>query len=354
MPNGDNIVLSTSPGATNAVSTIDLESWGVSPTAHILPSLQTISLSEQLQPVNPSLNKRPEMKSDEQYYNRRLDQVVVFKGGKQAGEVGLEIECEGTNLFRSPFSYWNCHSDGSLRAVKGHDPCEYVLKVPLQRQDLEDALNYLNQKLKESGSEVIQSQRTSVHVHVNCQKMTVRSLYCYLCLYLIFEEILVEWSGPDRAGNLFCLRAKDSDYYVNMLESVLKQKNFKQWRDDYRYSACNVASIPKFGSLEFRSMKGTVDIETILTWVDILLHLKRTSEKYDSPVEIVDDFVNLGPLPFFKKTFGDKYRLLFEGIPGLSGKLWDGLRMMRDVAHSCEWLPPLPKKKRQKKVKNTE
>lgn len=291
------------------------------------------------------------IKSDEQFYNKKLSTIINYKHGPQSGDVGLEIECEGTNLFRAPFSYWSCHEDGSLRTIKGHPACEYVLKAPLGIKELHDALSYLNVKLKESGSEVIQSQRTSVHVHVNCQKMLVRDLYNYLCLYLIFEEVLVEWSGPDRAGNLFCLRGKDSDFYVNMLESVLKNKSFKQWRDEYRYSACNVASIPKFGSLEFRSMKGTVDIDTIMTWVGILLHLKEMSRKYKSPVEIVEDFVAIGPLPFFKKIFKDDQRKVLEGIPGLSGKLWDGLRMMRDVAYSCEWKPPADKKKRQKRIK---
>ena len=295
------------------------------------------------------------MNDSGEYYNHKLSQVMQFRTGVQSGEVGLEVECEGVNLFNTPLRYWTCHEDGSLRSTGPHMPVEYVLRNPVKRDELRPCLEYLDAKLKEAGSKVIQSQRTSVHVHINCQKMTIRELYTFICLYMIFEELLVEWSGPDRAGNLFCLRAKDSEYYITMLESVLKQNNFKQWREDYRYSACNVASVCKFGSLEFRSMQGTVDINMIELWVNILLHLKDTAEKYDNPVEIVEEFTELGPLPFFKKIFADHgYRELFEDSPGLSGKLWDGLRLMRDVAYCCPWKKPEQKKKRIRKKRPKE
>lgn len=309
-----------------------------------VPPSQGLSLQEM---VNNSLkrNKYDMDKDKEEFYNRKLSRAMAFKHGKTKGDIGLEIECEGTHLFRTPFKFWSCHEDGSLRSQGDHLPVEYVLKAPLPKDQVRPALEYLAEKLKEAKSKIIHSTRTSVHVHVNCQDMTIRELYCYLGLYMILEELLVEWSGPDRAGNLFCLRAKDSDFYVKMLESVLKDKNFKSWRDDYRYAACNVASIPKFGSLEFRSMKGTVDTETIATWVDLLWHIKQVAGTYDNPIEMVEDFVTIGPLPFFRKVFPDpKVRSLFDNIQGMSGKLWDGLRLFRDVAYTVDWKKPLEKK----------
>lgn len=298
----------------------------------------------------PTWKSKMKEKETELFYNRPLNSIVPFRNGVHAGEIGIEIECEGTNLFTTPFKWWTCHEDGSLRETNGHRPVEYVLRAPLSIEKAREALVYLDSKLKETQSKVINSQRTSVHIHVNCQKMTLRQLYCYICLYMIFEEILVDWSGPERAGNLFCLRAKDSEFYVGMLENVLKNNSLKNWRDEYRYSACNVASINKFGSLEFRSMQGTVDIQLIQLWIDILVLLKEQALTYDNPVEIVDEFSSIGPLPFFKKIFKDKkLRQLFENVPGLSGKLWDGLRLMRDIAHCCEWKPPIKKKQTPKK-----
>lgn len=282
-------------------------------------------------------------KNKEAFYNKVITTVCPVRTEKKAGLIGLEIECEGTKLFTAPFKYWACHEDGSLRPYKGGTPVEYVLREPLDLPELKTALKYLDVKLKESGSSVHLSSRTSVHVHINVQKNTLRELYCFILLYLIFEEVLVDWSGPERAGNLFCLRAKDSEFYIQMLEGCLKNESFREWKEDFRYSACNVASVPKFGSLEFRSLRGTVDISLIETWVSVLLHLRQKSLTYDNPIEIVEDFNRLGPLPFFASIFDNGLRDLFSGTKDLSGKLWDGLRMMRDVAYSCQWNPPLKK-----------
>lgn len=283
----------------------------------------------------------------EEFYNRALSRLIAFKGGKQKGLIGLEIEVEGKALFTAPFKYWVCHNDGSLRETDGHPPQEYVLKEPLSYDEVTNALRYLEGKLKEAGSSVVLSNRTSVHVHINCQDMTLKELYCYVLFYLIFEEVLVDWAGPERAGNLFCLRAKDSQYYIEMLESVLKKGSFKDWREDVRYAACNVASIPKFGSLEFRALRGTVDINLIQTWIKILLVLKDKAAEYESPIDIVEDFNQLGPLPFFRQTFAreEVIRNALGSTSNLSAKLWDGLRMMRDVAYCIDpWKKSLPKK----------
>jgi hypothetical protein len=280
-----------------------------------------------------------ESNNPEPFYNRKIRELLTaYKVKTTKGLIGLEIECEGTHLFDAPFSWWSCHQDGSLRTTKGHPPVEYVLRQPLDPKELREALEYLEEKLLEYKSTIVQSNRTSVHVHVNCLSWTIRQLYCYILLYLIFEEILVEWSGPDRAGNLFCLRALDSEFYVSMLEDCLKQSTLKVWREDQRYAACNVAAIPKFGSLEFRSLRGTVDKNLILTWVDILLHLRKKSLKYDNPTEIVEEFIQIGPLPFFRKIFDDdRIRGFFEETQGLSGKLWAGMRLMRDVSYTVPW-----------------
>lgn len=283
-------------------------------------------------------------KQKQKFYNRKLTTLVNNREGKKTGLIGLEIECEGTHLFDNPFAYWTCHNDGSLRATGEHPPIEYVLRQPLSVEDARKALNYLEAKLKAAKSSVTESSRTSVHVHVNCQELTVRQLYCYILLYLIFEEILVQWSGPEREGNLFCLRAKDSDFFVHMLEESLKKSDLRTWKEDLRYTACNVNSILKFGSLEFRSLRGTVDMQIINQWIDLLVNLKDKAAEYDNPVQIVEEFAQIGPLPFLKKIFDKPDQLkLLEAQRDLPAKLWDGLRLMRDVAYSCEWEQPLKK-----------
>lgn len=292
-------------------------------------------------------SSKKEKKYMELFHNAPLAQIVSFRNGLKEGLIGLEVEVEGKNLLGSTFKYWSCHQDGSLREVEGHPAVEYVLRQPLSIEETRKALEFLYYKLQDNKSEVIMSNRCSVHVHFNCQQYTIRQLYCFILLYMIFEEVLIDWASPERAGNLFCLRAKDSEYIIRMLEFALEHKTLSDWKEDMRYSACNISAIPKFGSLEFRALKGTIDPELIMLWVNLLNNIRVKAEGYKNPIDIVEEFSELGPLLFFSKIFDDhQLNVLLSPIPSLSNKLWDGLRMMRDVAYKIDWSDTAPKKKR--------
>lgn len=314
------------------------------------PSLQT--LANAIMAKDPGLPKKKT--TGNKIYNLPLTEAFPQRFRdipKQSGEVGLEIECEGTSLFDTPIQYWKITQDGSLRTVKDHPPVEYVLRKPLPRDDIPKALSYLSSKLKEAGSSVIDSTRTSVHVHLNCQSMTVKQVYMIWCMYAVFEEMLVDFSGSDRKGNLFCLSGKQAEYNVYVLEQAIQQENFNEvFSENLRYMSCNLSSLGKFGSIEFRSMRGTVDISLIQLWVDILLMLQDKALKYDNPREIVQDFLEVSPEGFLVKTFNERPDILqiFRSRSDRSQSMWDGMRMMRDVAYAIRWekFNPLLEKKK--------
>lgn len=307
----------------------------------------TTATSSSFQPSGASVSppKSPRKKSGNKLYNipiLKAFQSRYRENGvqKQSGEIGLEIECEGTKLFDAPIQYWQTHQDGSLRAVKGHAPVEYVLRRPIKRENVPKALTYLSTKLQEAGSDVVDSTRTSVHVHLNCQDLCIKQIYQIWCLYAIFEEMLVEFSGPDRSGNLFCLSGKQAEYNVYMLEQALRQENYNTVFDDnLRYTSCNFASVGKFGSLEFRSLKGTVDQALIQFWVDLLVMIKDKALEYQDPAEIVKVFQTEGPERFLVRTFGSRSDILqiFYNRQDRHQSMWDGLRMMRDVVLAVKW-----------------
>lgn len=276
-------------------------------------------------------------------YNKTLLEAFSFLRPKQQdGEIGMEIECEGMNLFGAPISWWQTHVDHSLRPYKDHPPIEYVLRKPITREQVPKALSYLSKKLKEVGSEVVDSHRTSVHVHVNCQTLTMKQVIQYVCMYVVFEEMLVRFSGPDREGNLFCLRAKDAEHWIQILEQGLQQDDYDDiFNKELRYTACNTASLGKFASLEFRSMRGTVDQGLIQLWVDILLLLRDKALEYSDPQEIVKDFEALGPVLFLKKVTASRpdIHAVLNAYPEKHQMMWDGLRLMRDVAYAIKWEP---------------
>jgi len=108
-------------------------------------SIETVTLGG-FAPAARFVKQKPAPKSGNKIYNLSLLKAFPHKLEhlKQDGEIGLEIECEGTKLFDSPISWWQTHEDGSLRAVEGQRPIEYVLRKPIPRGDVPKALSYLS------------------------------------------------------------------------------------------------------------------------------------------------------------------------------------------------------------------
>lgn len=267
---------------------------------------------------------------------------IVFQSETKEGEIGLEIECEGKSLFMSPVSYWKAVQDHSLRPVDGHPPIEYVLRKPISRSEVDGALSYLASRLKASGSELKMSHRTSVHVHINCIDLPMRYVLNFISIYLVMENMLMGFAGPERRGNLFCLRAEDAEYQTEILVEAIRTLNFgKVFHNNYRYSAGNLASLAAHGSFEIRSMSGNMDVEKIKSWVELLCALKDAATTFNNPAEIGDLFLSKGPREFVRTILDGKVRPTtfdwFLQNPELHENVWNSFRAARDVLYAIDW-----------------
>lgn len=264
------------------------------------------------------------------------------------GEVGIEIECEGQNLLQDPARFWKGIPDNSLRG----ESIEYVLSKPISRDKVNEALNSLEGELKLKGSKINESYRTSVHVHLNAQPMTMRQVFNQICLYLIFEDILVELCGKERIGNVFCLRASDAEGLVDTIRKALKSGAFGGIASDaMRYAAINTKALVDHGSLEFRSFRGTVDPNLIEEWVNILLDIKDAAVKYDNPQDICRDFSAMGPEAFTQHVFRPINQKVILAAESFDKRLFEGVRIAQDIAYALQdWSPVDPAEDFPKKV----
>lgn len=258
----------------------------------------------------------------------------------QEAEVGIEIECEGESLHFDMDEYWDIHEDGSLRG----ESAEYVLSGPIHRTEVVPALRYLDDKFLDNGSEFSDTYRTSVHVHLNVQHRTMTQVVNQICLYTIFEDLLVEFCGKDRIGNLFCLRISDAENVIDAIRRAITRNDwYALTHDTHRYSAINVTALGKYGSLEFRSFRGTTDIELINTWVNILLDIYDSAKMYANPQEICSELSILGPKAFIEKTFSAENAALLVDFPNYGARLMRGVRLAQDIAYCTdEWNQPAP------------
>lgn len=117
----------------------------------------------------------------------------------------------------------------------------------------------------------------------------------------------MNYCGKERKGNRFCLRLQDAEGNLQFVHYLIKN-HIKEMRlvneNNMRYSAINLAAIAKYGSLEFRSMRGTLDVPTLHNWVSALIQLKNYACSKDTPTAVFDEFCEAGPIEFLNRVLG--------------------------------------------------
>lgn len=270
--------------------------------------------------------------------NELFDKMYDGRGGftpiaKYRGEVGIEIEVEGHNLPKMIPSYWKHVPDNSLR---GGENAEYILKQPCLRRSVPKFLKYLKAQLDKSKAKIDESNRTSVHVHLNMSKKSLVDCYTFMMMYFIFEPLMSNIAGDSRAHNLFCLQAMDAEYIVDVLARSAKNRKFNPDPEKLRYTSVNACAITKFNSIEFRALRGTVDPDVIAEWVDLLLKIKDAAEGYKDPTEVIGQFSRVGPEQFIEDVFKRKARLLLNQ-KNYADQMWEATRLVQEIAFATDW-----------------
>ena len=254
---------------------------------------------------------------------------------------GIEVELEGQNFVNPPDSvlmYWFCHKDGSLRIKNlGDSAIEYVSRQPFPIEQTHQAITELFNYLTSPGVMVYDSYRTSIHVHINFGMETFRTVYNFMTLSLILDELLVSQNGPHRIGNNFCLRARDALGQVqSLIHSIQKNNNFFDIPHSDRYSSINFAALTKFGSIEFRSLECTTHEGRLLHWIGTLGEMKAKSKGFQNPVEVIQQFSLLGPKNFLTMILGP-YASKYLSVDGFEEMLFNGMRIAQDLAYCSQW-----------------
>lgn len=254
---------------------------------------------------------------------------------------GIEVELEGKNILNPPVevsSYWATVKDGSLRVkAPGDSAIEYVTRQPFPMSHTEKAITALFSYLNSPGVLVYDSYRTSIHVHVNFAVESFRTIYNFMALSLIFDELLVSQNGDHRIGNNFCLRAKDALGQVqSLISSIEYGNNFFDVPPHDRYSSINFASLTKFGSIEFRSLECTTHEGRLLHWINTLAEMKKRAKTYINPVDVIQQFSAIGPKQFLINVLGP-YASKYQSVDGMKEMLFNGMRIAQDFAFCSEW-----------------
>lgn len=254
------------------------------------------------------------------------------------GHVGIEIEVEATG--RLPVitdDIWTSKPESSLR---GH--CmEYITINPIKvdssfQSNVLSLTNRLNTSVINPSQD---SPRTSIHVHVNVCDFNPVQLLTFITAYWLFENPLFNYCGPLRKSNLFCLRLADAEGALEIVKSGIQTNDFFSALngDRIRYSGMNLNAVYKFGSVEFRGMRGTTDPEIIGAWTKALWHLKMASKKYADPSELLDKYALQGSSNFLKELFPAKFANILQEYKNWDEGVHANACTLSTMAYSEKW-----------------
>lgn len=216
--------------------------------------------------------------------------------------IGLELEIEnlingGTWYESLSGPFWCVVEDGSLRP-RGAS-WEFVSRPAQAGVALaETARLFETIKVNESNY----TDRCSVHVHANVQHWTNEQLLNLALVYPVFEQVLFQFvnhhDAPSEQGycrdtNLYCipwnhcrLNRRISERFVNENRQTLRG-----WE---KYTALNLLPIGEHGTVEWRHMHGTCNMQKLTTWVDIICAIMKfceenTLEDISRTIKILND-----------------------------------------------------------------
>lgn len=217
-------------------------------------------------------------------------------------KVGVEIEIENAPKLREINSaFWLAKADGSLR----EGGTEIVLTKPLTGTKLVFALDEaFNVLLKKS---MKCSPRTGIHVHLDAGDMTVEQIRNNCVAYALVEEPIFKWVGEYRESNNFCMPWYEAEADIEVLCDIFTNKArflTMEARRLHRYSAMNLQALHKFGSIEYRHLKTTLDKNRVFMWINMLLSLKKYSMQAQSGEKILEIYREIGSKKFLKEVFG--------------------------------------------------
>ena len=211
--------------------------------------------------------------------------------------IGLEFEVENIKLgmegtigeaeFKKFTMAWNVIHDDSLR----NNGYEFVSQ-PLKGEELSKAYYRLQKVFNVwKGAQKIPpieflNGRTSTHVHIDARRLTISQVIMFVLVYAMCERVLYKYLSnhsqlPDnnRYHNTYCNPLLDStltylitkmfDWYEN--GELTKSRFISCVHNWSKYSALNLSSLSKYGTIEFRQCHGTDDVLFVSKWVNLIM-----------------------------------------------------------------------------------
>lgn len=229
---------------------------------------------------------------------------------------GFELELEtDIPVMWATGKLWTSKKEGSLRNYGS----ELILNKPLAGEALLSSLKTVEAIIDENRPYLIDTIRTSTHVHHNIQDKTGLDILSIFGLYWIVEDLLMDFCGPWRKGNYNCLSLSETNSLLAAWSKHLREtsddptlkKNYTPRQsiynfctENFRYSSLNPNAIRCFGSVEFRGMRSLTKADDLITWSTIIQRLIFFQEYHGNLNNIIKRFQGYTPVDIIVDIFG--------------------------------------------------
>lgn len=197
-------------------------------------------------------------------------------------------ELYGYNSFLEPIFLCGCEFEiesikdhGAAAATTGlvvtHDHSlrnngyEYKT-LPHNKKETLELFDYLHKQLKIGDPKLQFSERTSIHVHVNCRPYEIGTLRNLVLTYALLEPLFFSFVGDGRKNNIFCVPLN-----FTFLPEVYKKDVAQMHKLWHKYTAFNILPLSAgnqseqgLGTIEYRHLYGTKDRKIFEKWLTAL------------------------------------------------------------------------------------
>lgn len=224
--------------------------------------------------------------------------------------LGIEVEVENIKSPLPLTHYWSSKADGSLR----NNGAEFVSN-PLQAYQVPYAIEHLNTEMFKLNKPDF-SNRTSTHIHLNCQDLTQDEIWVLVILYCIFEKHFYKVAGTKRLNSIFCVPVYRCNL-LHRLDNLIYHQQTDTWS---KYCGLNLLPLypngvtGTYGTIEFRHLYGTTDPEILYEWIDYILALRKLAKEI-SKDELIHLLKEMNTTSSYKHLY---YRFIKDQKPLLT------------------------------------
>jgi len=202
-------------------------------------------------------------------------QTLVYNAQWKTSRVfGIEVETESIHgTFIGKVSNFSKDEDGSLR----HIGLEFKTMSPVPASVLKEETATLLTRLKEQ--QFFFSHRSSIHIHANMLDKTLKDITEIIKCYIFLEPLCVKFIGRARQKSNFCIPLYSFLHQINLnpsrwptLTGVPSGIHYLQ-QIFQKYGALSAFRLNDLGTLEWRAMEGTFNIEKIVKWIDLINYI---------------------------------------------------------------------------------